>query len=469
MDNNEGKFFISNRRKRISQEKIIDNNYEKPNDNNNNLNNNYNKEIRAFKTNNRIYIKPKHSLVKSFDRESTPLDETQKEVNEIKINEVYNNKKEDKDNTKNEEILVNRNILNNKFINNINNKFNVEQKGNKIIFNNKNINKINDQINNNNNDNSKVFNKNKIKEGWARSKYARKKISNNFTDLNKSNEKEKINITQDISQLEHEKSKVNEILNNNESKISFYKKGIFRKKNINNKNYLKLDKKNQNDSQIEHSQFEIISKNIDTTRDDGKSYEESYDDSQNTIQTFPLNKSLRKFYSRHPRKMKRTKTNRRKLNDKSKKKDKKNSYLKLKKEKSEIIQSLKVLLQKKEQIKKEKEENDKKYSFDICNDLNNNDEVGFNNYKEIDNDKRKKIFVNKIRNEELNKIIINENIRKRKDNNNEDTKKNKDKLNEEFEERKIFVKQNEELTQKGDKNSIRSRYKNKRYKFNTEA
>ena len=53
---------------------------------------------------------------------------------------------------------------------------------------------------------------------------------------------------------------------------------------------------------------------FDKTRDDGKSYEESYDDTQNTVQSLPLNKSMRQFHSRYPRKMKRSKINRRKKN-----------------------------------------------------------------------------------------------------------------------------------------------------------
>ena len=70
---------------------------------------------------------------------------------------------------------------------------------------------------------------------------------------------------------------------------------------------------------------------------------------------------------------------------------------KIKKGKSEIIQSLKVLLKKKEQMKNENEDN--------ANDKNNGDEVIDNKNKE--KDLRKKIYVNKIKNKELKKIIIN--------------------------------------------------------------
>ena len=120
---------------------------------------------------------------------------------------------------------------------------------------------------------------------------------------------------------------------------------------IYNKNlcYINFDKKHsENFPQWSYS-IQIISKiGAHTIRDDRKGYDESYDDTQNTIQTLPLNKSMRHFYSRYPRKMKRTKTNRRKLNDDNKKKEKKekkekNKYLKLKREKSEIIQSLKLI------------------------------------------------------------------------------------------------------------------------------
>ena len=445
------KFYINNRRKRISQEKNIDNNFDKLN--NDNQYNNH-KIIKAFKTNNRIYMKPKQTLIKSFERESTHLNKCQNEINDIKVNEDYNIEKEN--NTKNNEIQSKKDLLNN---NNVNIKEKIEEKKENILNNNDNNIKYKPNLSNKENNSSlKLFNKNKIKEGWARSRYARKKISNNFSDLNKSkdNQKEKNNITQDNNELENEK--VNEVLINQDKKSNFNKNnGIFHKKSINNsKFFIKLEK-NKNSSQIDHSQFEILSKNVDTTRDDGKSYEESYDDTQNTMQSLPLNKSLRQFYSRYPRKMKRTKTNRRKLNDKSKNKEKKNQFLRLKKEKSEIIQSLKVLLQKKEQIKKEK-----------ADEIEEKNNEKYNNYKNIENDKRKKIFVNKIRNEELNNIIINENLRKRKDNNIEENKKNKENLNEEFENRKIYVKQNEDLTLKKDKNSIRSRYKTKNFRLSGE-
>ena len=109
---------------------------------------------------------------------------------------------------------------------------------------------------------------------------------------------------------------------------------VFKKKNLRNNFYLNDKKQNKNSSTVDKSNADI-SKNgietknwVDTTRDEGKSYEESYDDTQNTVQSFPLNKSMRQFYSRYPRRMKRAKTNRRKLNEEKKKE---------KREKSKII------------------------------------------------------------------------------------------------------------------------------------
>ena len=453
---NEDNYYTKNRSKKLSQDNIIeelDNNFDLSNNNDNN--NNYNNKIlRAFKTNNRIYMKPKHTMVKSFERQPTSNADSVKQeqnLNDIKVNEVYNS---NNDNEVKITIKVKREPKN-KEKNNINN------------------------TNDTNDDNlTKKFNKNKIKVGGIKSKYARKKISNNFANINKAFddknkdiEKNKINeniitnnfITQDNNDTDNTKSNINEISINNYSNINF-NNVVFKKKYLNNNYYINFDKKHsKNFSTVEHSQFEIISKNgVDTTRDDGKSYEESYDDTQNTIQTLPLNKSMRHFYSRYPRKMKRTKTNRRKLNDDNKKKEKKekkekNKYLKLKREKSEIIQSLKVLLKKKEQMKKENENN--------ANGIDNDDEAADD--KTNQKDLRKKIFVNKIKNEELNKIIINENKnRKRSLNDKENDKKAKEYLDEKFQNKKIYVKQNGDLLAKGDKNSIRSKYKNKKNKNN---
>ena len=482
MTNHEDIYYVTNRRKKMSQDNIIeeiDNNFDLSNNENNNYNIN-NKIIKGFKTNNRIYIKPKHTFIKSFEREPTNIDLVSQKLNDLKINEVYNN---------------NNNSNNN---NNNNNETGFKMA---IKVKRESRNKIEEKIiKNNNNNNSdenipKKYNKNKIKVGGARSKYARKKINNNFTkkniindDKDKDKEKNKTvndkendknNITHEPENIEIDNTKTNineasisnySSLNlNNLNNLNSLNNTIFKKKNLNNNDnnnfYSNFDKKHsKNFSTVEHSQqFEIISKNgVDTTRDD-KSYEESYDDTQNTVQTLALNKSMRHFYSRYPRKMKRTKTNRRKINDENKKKEKKekNKYLKLKREKSEIIQSLKVLLKKKEQMKKEDENNNN------INNLNDNNNEDLSNYKTTDNELKKKIFVNKIRNEELNKIIINENKKRRKgsQNNNENNNKNNELLiDEKYQNKKIYVRQNDDLIQKGDKNSIRSKYKNKKSK-----
>ena len=406
--------------------------------------NNYNSRIlKAFKTNNRIYMKPKHTFMKSFEKEKEKEKDNNenKDIDEDKNIKFIMVKKDKNDNSKYANVNANDNI-------NYNKNQNQNQNQNEyMLFNNRNR-RINDVV---------------------RSRYI-KKFNNSFGNLHresedhnikdkeeKEKEKEKENdrnITQDLYETDNTKSNINENSINNYSLNNI----IFKKKNLKNNFYSNYDKRhNKNSSTVENSQFEIISKN-DTTREDGKSYEESYDDTQNSIQTLPSNKSLRQFYSRHPRKMNRTKTKRRKLNE-SKREEKKerSKYEKLKREKSEIIRSLTILLKKKEQIKNE--ENKKKEIHDNDSD---NDGDGGDNYKNktIDSDdNRKKIFVNKIKNDELNRIILNENRRNRKSNDGEEYNNN--------EQRKIiFVKQNEDLIQKGE-NSIRSKYKNRRYRIST--
>ena len=135
----------------------------------------------------------------------------------------------------------------------------------------------------------------------------------------------------------------------------------------------------------------------------------------------------------------------------------------MKLEKSEIINSLKVLLIKKEQIK---HDNDLTNNLDIDNNKNLN-----NNYKTINNDNKKKILVNKIKTDDLNRIIINENLnrrirRKNINFNNEDDNishniniNNNDNLNDQFQ--KIYVKKSQDFLQKGDI-FIRNKYKNKK-------
>ncbi len=496
---NDDNDYIKSRSNRMSQKNIIkdiNKNFDLNNENNekNKFNYNNNKILKAFKTNNRIYMKPKHNFIKSFDRD--PSIDEHKKKEEIIVNEFLNNSNE-KEIRRN--IRVKRDLLNhqNNFeenkkenINENNNKENKENKGRNIdkkidsYFTNENKNESNYSISYNY--------QNKIKVGGARSKYAKKKIYNNFSVLNKTNDEKDKNKAQE---KEKEKEK-NDIAQNNENELTKpnindnnynLSNIVFKKKNLRNNFYLNDKKLNKNSSTVDKSNADI-SKNgietknwVDTTRDEGKSYEESYDDTQNTVQSFSLNKSMRQFYSRYPRRMKRAKTNRRKLNEEKKKeKREKSKIIKLKKEKSEILKSLKLLLKKKEEIKIDKEnKNEENNNADEDNKNDNKDLL--NKYKSIDNDNRKKIFVNKIKNEELNKIMIDDMRKNRKEslkmnnNNNinnknyntinvcgiEDDKKNNDNSSR----KKIYVKQNEELIQKADKNSIRSKYKNRRYKI----
>ena len=440
-NNNNNYDYENSRSNRMSQDNLIkdiDNNFDVLNNNksecNFNINfNSNNKILRAFKTNNRIYIKPKHNFIKSFDREPN-LDSNQK--NE-EINDNNNPNSND-----NREVLksirVKRDTTNMRY--NFDDK-NKDNKG-RNIEKNMNSNLSNENMNENN---SLINNQNRIKVCGVRSKYAKKRINNTFSILNKTNdepdkekiidkdknkdtekdkdknkdkdkEKDKNDITQDNEDDTTTKSNIND--NNNISLNNL----IFKKKNLRNNFYLNSDKKhNKKTSSLEQSNFDLskngieIKNGVDTTRDDGKSYEESYDDTQNTVQSLPVNRSMRQFHSRYPRKMRRSKTNRKKLNHDKKKEKKEKKFFRLKKEKSEIIQSLKILLKKKEEIKNDEE----KYETNFDNNENKKDNKNKNedllyNYKYIDNDSRKKIFVNKIRNEELNKIMIDETKKNRK-------------------------------------------------------
>ena len=467
----------------MSQENLmqdIDNNFDVLNNNksqcNFNINfNTNNKILRAFKTNNKIYIKPKHNFIKSFEREPSLDDKQKKDENNDKQN-INDNKENVKS------IRVKRDTTNMKINLDDNN-----IKDNKGINNDKIINsyRSNDNANENN---SLINNQNRIKVCGLKSKYAKKKINNTFSILNKTNdetdkekiidkEKDKDKDKNDITQDNEDETTKSNINDNNISLNNL----VFKKKNFRNNFYSNLDKKhNKNSSTVEKYNFDLskngldIKNGVDTTRDDGKSYEESYDDTQNTVKSLPVNRSMRQFHSRYPRKMKRSKTNRRKINDERKKgKKEKNKYIRLKKEKSEILQSLKILLKKKEEIKnnEDKEEEESTEKKDNKNENDKNEDLLYD-YKCIDNNSRKKIFVNKIRNEELNKIMIDETKKNRKgslktNNNNfsnspyinEDDKKNDD---DELNKRKICVRQNEELLQKGEKYSVRNKYKHKK-------
>lgn len=442
-NNNEDNYYLESKSKRS-----IDNSFEKTDNNLNistNENINYNNKIlRAFKTN-RIYRKPKRNFMKTFEKDDTNFEKKQYDLSEIKVSEVFNNV--------NNEIRIKRNKRD--IMNEQTKSFEEKNKEEKNISNdNNNYNSINI-----NESNSKI---NQIKIGGIKNRYSRKRITNHFFNLNKEKDNKGNNKTnQDINEKDNQNTNVNEISSIYDNKNS----NINLNKNDSSANNCNSDTKhNKYFSTVENLQSEFISRNaIDTTRDEGKSYEESYEDSQNTSKTISLNKSMRHFYSRHPRKMKKTITNRSKLHDESKRKEKKEKMMQLKKEKSEIIQSLKVLLKKKEQIKSE---NDNINNIDKDNVIDNNNDIN-NNYKTINND-TKKIFVNKIKTDELNKIIRSENKRNRRgyfnneddndidfenNNNNEIINQNK----------KIYVKKNEDFL-KGDKDKyfIRNKYKIKK-------
>jgi hypothetical protein len=371
-DENNVKNLKYNREKSI--ENIIINNISNSNRNRNpevpiiinrnslmNLNDN---AIRPFRTNNRIYVKPKHNIIKSFEKIKVlnPKTSNIKPNKEIQVIELKNEKNKDKENNINNDFIK---VKLKKFGSKDFKKFELNDEIKNKIFIDKNI--INSNINNfnnfvhsnedkNNNDNlnSKNFIKNNIKI-----KLTKKIFNYNLNNVNKDTKRkneiklnkefkknnESINITNNIQTYRND--------NNNNNMI-------FKKKNLKNYFFLKLDKKKKrNFTTVKLSQFEILpKKKLNITTD------ESNDDSLSTsaIRNLSLRRSKKGFYSNCPKKTNRTKSKKKKLNDskkdekekdKSKKKDKKKK--KINKKKSEIIHSLRILVKKKNELSKREE------------------------------------------------------------------------------------------------------------------
>ena len=519
--------------------------------NENRKNNNINENIlRAFKTNRQIYIKPKHNIVKSFDK-SPILEQRQ---TKYRFNDNKYNIEENKDKNDNNEMIIkvkrdpnitrrfelnkkegkyeskydnkNNDKEKEKEKDKNNNKTYLYQENNKIFNSENKNNKINNEYDENNRERDRD-DSNRIPKVNSRIRLTKKKYSHNLKNMNYAlDNKENIN-NQDRNEKEtkeikaYKNSKESNTINvninshlrrnldmnsmnindNNSSTTNNNNNNniVFKKKNLKNSFFLNYDKKTKRNNSTIKSQFDIISKNINntTTNDDTHICEESNDDSLsvNTARTLTLNKSMKHFYTRYPRKMNKTKTKRRKLNESKKKEEKKEKekLKKLRKEKSEIIKSLKILLKKKDELNKEKkeeserdeeeeeEENDDNDNNNT-NDYEDKDKHGkkYNHYENEGNGRKRKYFsANKDEDDDYykEKKIKDRDDRKykstkKKDNFESDEENEYEKgyknniLSDDKKRKKIYVNQSQELIQKGEgKDSIRSKYKKKNYKY----
>ena len=506
---------------------------------NENGNNNINENIlRAFKTNRQIYIKPKHNIMKSFEKSPTlEQRQTKYRFNDKK----YNNIEENKDKNDNNEMVIKV-----KRDPNINRRFELGKKESKYEI--KNDNKNNDkekekEKDKNNNKaylyqgNNKIFNSeiknnnneydennrdkedsNRIPKVNSKIRLTKKKYSYNLNNLDYTlDNKEKINF-KDRNERESKEiktyksnSKENNTINvninshlrrnmsiNDNNSPTNNNNIVFKKKNLKNSFFLNYDKKSKRNNSTIPSQYELISKNINntTTNDDTHICEESNDDSLsvNTARTLTINKSMKHFYTRYPRKMNKTKTKRRKLNDSKKKEEKKDKekLKKLRKEKSEIIKSLKILLKKKDELNKEKKEESERDEEEEEEENDDNDnyyenkgkekyEKKYNYFDNEGNGKKRKFFSASKDNEEndykerkikdrddrkYRSIKMKDNFESDEDENEYEKGYKNNLISDDKKRKKIFVNQSQELIQKGEgKDSIRSKYKKKNYKY----
>ena len=498
-------------RKGSAEDIIMDSNNKRNFDAQNYLNKNniinYNdKSLKPFRTNNNIYVKPKHNALKSFEKNSV-LNPMYKNYNETKDNNINNEK--ELYNEKNKEKINNIDIIKVKVkrsskdyykkfeeIKEAKNKINNEKI--KINIKKNNINDFDNASEDiNNNDNVNYNDNNIISKNNIKTKLIKKQYNYNLSDLNNMNyivENKGKKVTKDNK----------EINKNNENNIMRYKDNIdnslninssnnnnlvFKKKNLKNSFFLNPDKKTKrNYSTVQHSQFEILpKKKMNATNDEIKSNESNDDSlSMNTTRTLTLNKSMKHFYSRYPRKMNRTKTKKRKLNE-SKKRDEKikeKKMQKLKKEKSEIIQSLKILLKKKNELskKEDSEKEEEEYEEEEDEIKKNGDDDDSDKYEESDiinkyKKNNKKMNINlllKKRNDELKKKIfyqMNNTNKNKKDSSSE--RENDDEEREKaYKHQKIAKKENKKKIQSQDninkglnKVSIKGKYKKKEYKY----
>ena len=489
---------------------------------NENRNNNLNENIlRAFKTNRQIYIKPKHNIVKSFEK--SPILE-QRQTKYRFNDKKYNNIEENKDKNDNNEMLIkvkrDPNITRRfelskkegKYESRYDSKKNDKEKEkekdknnnktyqyqeNNKIFNSENKNNNNNEYDENNRD---IDGSNKIQKVNSRIRLTKKKYSYNLNNLNynldnnenindkERNEKEtkeikayknsKENNTINVNINSHLRKNMSINDNNNSTNNNNNNNNniVFKKKNLKNSFFLNYDKKAKRNNSTIQSQFELISKNINntTTNDDTHICEESNDDSisVNTARTLTLNKSMKHFYTRYPRKMNKTKTKRRKLNEGKKKEEKKEKekLKKLRKEKSEIIKSLKILLKKKDELNKEKKEESERDEEEEEEENDDNEyedkhNKKYNNFDNEGNGKKRKYFsASKEEDDDYKEKKVKDRddrkykSTKKKDNIESDDDENEYEkgyknniLSDDKKKKKIYVNQSQELIQKGER------------------
>ena len=486
----------------INNLNILNNTNQKTKMNYNN-NDNYNdKTIRPFKTNKNIYVKPKHGVLKSLEK-SPMVVQKNKAVYQEKDNN-NNNEKEIK-NDNNMERNNNKDAIKVKIIKNIKGskdmkrvQSNSELKSQKTneknkINNSKNFKSDNiisddtkEDINNNGylKDNKKITQDNyKIKIN----KKMPKCDSTILTERKGKTESQEKEMKQMIDSKSNANININTIIKDNDNTVNNNNNIVFKKKSLNDNFSVDLDKNSKMNYSTTQSHFEIIHKNkMNATNDEIiRNYDNTDDSLSLTVRTLSTNKSMKQFYSRHPRKMNRTLTKKRKFNENNRKERKEEKeknktekkMKKLKKEKTEILQSLKILLKMKNELSKKEEnqnddeeeeeenEDEKEKSDEENNDKSNNKDNEDNRKNKKDN---KKININVLTKKEIakNKNIVEVNNEGENDDEEEEEKQNKYKKKLKKERKKIHVTQSQDFIIKREgEDSIRTKYKKKQFKY----
>ena len=417
------------------------------NKNYDNINNN-----KGSNTNNKIYIKPKHNILKSIEKiqKNDFNDEIIKgKENGIEVIRIKIKKKPDKN--KSVELREQKaDIIKEKVID-LNTNYKINKNNNRNF-----LSAIYSP------QNKEEYNDNNYKIRTSIKKNLDKKFNYCLNDLIYNADTKRLNENENkIMQKNYENINIKNSFNDNLTSTNKYNL-IFKKKNLKNSFYVNYEKKKpRNYSTVEHSEFEIISKNktntINTSNNESRNNEESNDDSLtlNTTRALSLNKSMKHFYSRYPRKMNKTKTKTKLRNsNNSKKKDEKENkkFKKLKKEKSEIIHSLKLLLRKKNELSKKK--NEKRENSEESESSEEEDE-----YQRVSTLKKNKIILKKSEVKEKNKKI-------KEPDSESDESSEKEYKNEKI--KKIYKDKNKDknsIKKNVDNDSIGVKYKKKSYKY----
>ena len=252
------------------------------NKNDNRINN-----IKTSRSNTKIYVKPKHNIIKSLEKKND-ISVKRNSIGLIKVNIAK------------KPLNIKKVLIENE---------NKVQSNDKYLTNNQ-----KDHLNKNNNINNMKSNNN-IESNP-------KIIRNSFSSIN--------------------------------GCMSSKTKLIFKKKNLKNVFYIKnKDNKHKlNCLSTEHSDLNGKRKINETYKTENYASSGSNNDdtiSLNTLRTYSSNKSMKHFYQRNPRKLRKSKRNK----IKKQKSEEKLSLKKLKKEKNEILKSLKILMKKKNELDEE--------------------------------------------------------------------------------------------------------------------